>query len=135
MKFLCLDISINDEEFGCSISFSENRDEYNEENTEDFRKMTPSEGAESIGKYLMLQRSYPEDEFEKDYYYFETSDETGSGELQNFRIELHTDRFLMYWDNHIYDIEIKPSKKEFTQLKTVLKKIVNDRGELIIHNQ
>jgi len=135
MKFYCQDISISDEEFGCSISLSENRDENNEENADKILKMSPSEVAESIGQYISIQRSYPEDEFEKDYYYFETSDDTGSGELENFKIELYPTRFLMYQDNDIHDIHFKPSKDEFANLKKILKKIVNDHGELIIHDQ
>ena len=135
MKFYCQDISINDEEFGCSISLSENRDEYNEENADKILKMSPGEVAKSIGQYISIQRSYPEDEFEKDYYYFETSEDTGSGELENFKIELYQTRFLMYKDNDIHDIHFKPSKDEFASLKKTLKKIVNDRGELIIHDQ
>ena len=135
MKFYCQDISISDEEFGCSISLSENRDEYNEENADKILKMPPVEVAESIGQYISIQRSYPEDEFEKDYYYFETSDDNGSGELENFKIELYQTRFLMYKDNGIHDIDFKPSKDEFASLKKTLKKIVNDRGELIIHDQ
>jgi hypothetical protein len=134
MKFHCQDISINDEDFGCSISLRENRDEYNEENADKILKMSPSEVAESIGRYVLIQRSYPEDEFEKDYYYFETSDGTDSGELENFKIELYPTRFLMYRDNEIFDIDIKPSKKVFADLKVALKKIVNDRSELLIHD-
>jgi len=134
MKFNCQEISISDENFGCTISLSENRDEYNEENAGKFGKMSPSEMAETIGQYILIQRSYPEDEFEKDYYYFETSDETESGELGNFKIELYPTRFLMYRDNDIFDIDIKPSKKELARLKTALKKIVEDRGELLIHD-
>jgi hypothetical protein len=134
MKFYCQDISIGDEEFGCSISLCENRDEHNQENADKILKMSPSEVAESLGRYIMIQRSYPEDDFEKDYYYFETSDEAGSGELENFKIDLYPTRFLMYRDNDIYDIDIKPSKDEFAKLKKILKKIVNDRGELIVHD-
>ena len=134
MKFFCQDISISDEEFGCTISLSENRDEYNEEKADKILKMSPSEVAKSIGQYVMLQRSYPEDDCEKDYYYFETSDSTRSGELENFKIELDPERFLMHRDNDIYAIDIKPSKREFAKLKTVLKKIVNDRGGLVIHD-
>jgi hypothetical protein len=135
MKFYCQDISFSDEEFGCSISLSENRNEYNEENADKILKMSPSKVAESIGQYISIHRSYAEDEFEKDYYYFETSDDTRSEELENFKIELYPTRFLMYQDNDIHDIHFKPSKDEFSNLKKILKKIINDRGELIIHDQ
>jgi len=133
MKFTCQDISINDEDFGCTISLSENRDDYNEENIRKVAKMSQSQIAELIGRYILLQRTYPEDEFEKDYYYFESSDETESGELNNFKIELYPTRFLMYREKDVFDIEIKPSKKELANLKVALKKIVNDRGGLLIH--
>lgn len=134
MKFICQDISINDEPFGCTVSLSENRDEFNEENAKKLAKISPSEVVESIGRYILIQRSYPEDEFEKDYYYFEASDDTKSGDLENFKIELYPTKFLMYRDNEIFDIDIKPTKKELASLKIALKKIVNDRGELLIHN-
>ena len=134
MKFSCQDISISDEEFGCSISLSENRAEDNEENAEKILKMSPSEVAESLGRYISIQRSYSEEEFENDSYYFETSDDTQSGELENFKIELHPTRFVMHWDTDLYDIDIKPSKEEFSKLKIILKKIVNDRGELLIYD-
>lgn len=134
MKFHCVDISINDEEFGCTISLSEKRDDYSEENADKILKMSPSEVAESLGRYILIQRSYPEDEFEKDFYYFETSDETESGELENFKIELYPTRLLMYRDNEVFDIDITPSKKELARLKIALLKIVNDRGELLIHD-
>ena len=132
MKFYCQHISISDDEFGCSISLSESRDEYNEEYADKILKMSPSEVAESTGRYILIRRNFPEDEFEKDYYYFETSDHAGSGELENFKIELHPTRFLMHRDIEIYDIDIKPSKKEFAELKKVLTKILNGWGELII---
>ncbi len=134
MKFHCHDISISDEEFGCSISLSENPDEYNEENADKILKMSPSEVAESMGQYILIQRTYPEDELEQDYFYFETSDDSGSGELEKFKIELYPSKFFMHRDNELYDIDINPSKKELAQLKIVLKKIVSDRGELVIHD-
>ena len=37
----------------------------------------------SSGHYVLLQRTYPEDEFESDYYYIETSVPDKSGELKN----------------------------------------------------
>ena len=117
MKFHCKDISISDEEFGCSISLTENPEEYNEGNADKILKMSPSEVVESMGQYILIQRNYPEDEFEQDYFYLETSDESGSGELENFKIELYPTKFLMHRDNKIYDIDIKPSKKELAKLK------------------
>lgn len=134
MKFLCQDISISDEEFGCSISLSKNPDEYNEENADKILRMSPSEVAESIGKYILIQLTYAEDEFDPHYFYFETSDDSGLEELENFKIELYPTKFLMQQAKETYDIEIRPSKKDLAKLKIVLKKIVDGRGELIIHN-
>ncbi|MEN8188156.1 MAG: hypothetical protein ABFR05_13600 [Bacteroidota bacterium] len=65
MKFNCIEISIRDEELGCQISFHENKDLG--EKTEN---MTFNERMNSIGKYLLIQRSYPEEGLTKGNYYY-----------------------------------------------------------------
>lgn len=61
MKINCIEISINDEELGCQVTFSEKKDL-----GEDSENMTVQEIIDSIGRYLLIQRSYPEDEFASD---------------------------------------------------------------------
>ena len=56
MKFDCREISIDDVEFGCAITFSEKIDLGETE-----EELTIDEILDSIGTYLMLQRTYAED--------------------------------------------------------------------------
>jgi len=78
MKINCIEISISDEELGCQVTFSEKKD-LGEEAT----NMTVQEIIDSIGRYLLIQSSYPEFEVESDYIYFETHNEEYAGELKD----------------------------------------------------
>ena len=81
----------------------------------------------------MLQRTYPEDEIENDYYYIETSSPDKSGELKDFNIDLYRTKFLMTYENELFEIIINPNDDEFENLKKALVKIINNKGQLIIH--
>ena len=126
MKFDCKEISIDDEEVGCAVTFSENTNQgiYVKEQTVD-------EIMNSIEKYIMLQRTYSEDEFEKDYYYFESSDFEKSGELNNFEINLSRTKFTLTFENEVYEIQINSDNHTFDKLRIVLKKIAHKKGEII----
>ncbi len=129
MKFNCKEISISDEEFGCTVSFSEKKDT---DTTQTDIKI--DEIIASTGQYILLQRTYPEDEFESDYYYMETSNSDKSGELKDFSIDLYRGQFLMTYDNELFEININPNDQEFGDLKKALEKLTNNRGQLIVHD-
>src|SRR5688500_7048014 len=101
MKFNCKEISISDEEFGCTVTLSEKEDEGIAQ-----MNMTMEELMNSTGQYLLLQRTYPEDEFESDYYYIETGNPYKSGELKDFSIDLYRKQFLMTYDNEVFEISV-----------------------------
>ena len=128
MKFDCKEISISDEELGCQVTFSENKDLGAE--TEN---MSLKEIEESIGKYLLIQRSYPEDDFESGNYYFETHDENINGDLEDFEIILSRHSFTLNLDSEIIEISINPTKEEYAELKRILPIIIDKQGGLIIH--
>ena len=102
MKFDCREISISDEAFGCTLILSEKND-----NAAEQMKMSIDQITNSSGQYLLLQRTYPEDDYENDYYYFETNDFDKSGELKSFKIELNKNRFLMQKENDFFEIILK----------------------------
>jgi hypothetical protein len=81
----------------------------------------------------LLQRSYAEDEFEDDYYHFETLDFEKSGELKDFTIEVHRKQILISYNNELFEITININNKEFDDLKASLKKIANKEGQLKIY--
>lgn len=125
MKFECKEISIVDEEFGCTVSFRENKDSYDYENEQSINQILSS-----IGQYILLQRTYPEDEFEKDYYYFESSESDKSGKLKDFTIDLCRTQFVMALNKELYEIQLNIDDPTFEKLKTVLTIITNGREQL-----
>jgi hypothetical protein len=125
MKFNCKEISISDEEFGCTLTLSENKDDGISE-----LEMTTEEIFNSIGRYVMLQRTYPEDRFEEDYYYFESSDFDKSGELNDFEINLSRKVFQMTLGNEIIEIQIGVDDSVYENLKQIIKKISNGKGKI-----
>jgi len=129
MKFNCKEISIDDLVFGCTISFAENEENYAFE-----KERTIDQVITSIGQYISLQRTYPEDEYEKDHYFFESSDFDKSGELIDFKIDLYRTQFVMTFNKELYEIQINIDDQKFEKLKIVLTKIVNGQGQLNFHS-
>ena len=130
MKFDCKEISINDEELGCQVNFSENKNlGAKSEN------MTTEEILNSIGSYLLLQRSYPEEYFENDNYYYETHDENLCGDLEDFEIVLSRHYFELKLPIGHIEISITPTEKEFIELKKILPILTNKKGKLIIKGE
>ena len=126
MNFVCKEISINDEEFGCTVTLSEKEDsgfDYEE---------TVEEIMNATDQYLMLQKTYGEDEFEEDYYYIESRDFEKSGELEDFEIFLTDTEFIITFENEKYVIQISPNRKVFDELKKVLSEFTECKGKLNI---
>jgi hypothetical protein len=126
MKFICKEIQMENQEFGCTITFSENMD-----NDICEEKLTFDEIIDSIGTYIMLQRTYAEDELEEDYCYFESSDPEKSGELENFEINLSRNQFVLNFEKEVYEIQLNLGNKIFEKLKENLKIITSEKGQLI----
>jgi len=128
MKFECKELSINDEPFGCSVSLSNTQEDLNFE-----KKLTVDEIIDSFGQYVMLQRTYAEDEFEEDYYYFETNEIDKSGELNDFEIILTKNEFTLSIENEKYEIQINLTEQELNELKEALKILTEHKGRLLIN--
>jgi ribosomal protein L16 Arg81 hydroxylase len=127
INFVCKEISISDEEFGCTVTLSENEEDNNYEN-----QKTVDEIMNSIGQYVMLQRTFGEGEFEEDYHYFETSNSEKSGDLDDFEIILTKNQFVLTTESERYEIQIHPDRQIFNELKKVLLKITELKGKLNI---
>jgi hypothetical protein len=129
MKINCIEISISDEELGCQVTFSENKDL-----GEESANMTVQEIIDSIGRYLLIQRSYPEFEDESDYIYFETHDEEFSGELSDYEMVLSREQFELKFIDGKIEVLINPTDKEYSELKKILPILTNKTGKLIIND-
>jgi hypothetical protein len=128
MKLECKEISISDDEFGCTIEFCQEKEEYDIAD-----KKSVQEIVASVKPYILLQRTYGEDEFEEDYYYFETVDFDKAGELKDFTIEVYRKQILINCNNEIYEIAINSNNIEFENLKSALGRIANKKGQLQIY--
>ncbi len=129
MKLNCIEISINDDDLGCQVTFSENKSL-----GEESANMTTSEIIESIGRYLLLQRSYPEDEFDINNYYFETHNEDLCGDLIDYQMKLSRTFFELEIQSERIEVSINPTEKEFIELKKVLTILTDKKGKLIIND-
>ncbi|MBC8319247.1 MAG: hypothetical protein H8E34_00840 [Bacteroidetes bacterium] len=129
MKINCIEISINDEELGCQVTFSENKS-LGEAATE----MSVQEIIDSTGEYLLIQRSYPDYEDENDYIYFETHNEEYVGELKDYEMVLSKKRFELRLRNGKIEVLINPTDKEYSVLKKILPILTNKTGKLIIND-
>ncbi|HQE12640.1 MAG TPA: hypothetical protein PLQ78_07830 [Flavipsychrobacter sp.] len=105
--------------------------EYEENNNFDIN-MTVDEIMDSIGQYILLERTYGEDEFDEDYYYFESSEFEKSGDLDDFEIILTENQFVLIKGIEKNEIQIHPSNQIFDDLKNALLKITKQKGKLKI---
>ncbi|MBA7533643.1 hypothetical protein ES705_25885 [subsurface metagenome] len=120
MNFINKQLTITDDpNFGCTIEFSDSID--NENNT-------VKELLNSTNKYLMIQRSYPEDEFESDWYTVESSEsDTELSYKDKMIISLKRDLFEISWSGDKLIIGLELSDIEYSNLDTTLRKKFKDR--------
>lgn len=129
MKINCIEISINDEELGCQVTFSSKKSL-----GEEISQMNVQEIIDSTGEYLLIQRSYPEFEDESNYIYFETHNEEYAGELKDYEMVLTKERFELRLRNGTIEVLINLTDKEYSELKKILPILTNKTGELIIND-
>ena len=129
MKINCIEISISDEGLGCQVTFSEKKSL-----GEEAAEMSVQEIIDSTGKYLLIQRSYPDFEDESDYIYFETHNEEFAGALRDYEIVLTKERFELKLLNGEIEVLINPTDKEYTELKKILPILTNKTGKLIVND-
>ena len=97
MTFHSKEISVTNEEFGCTIKFKEDVTDIELELKKSFEELINSKET-----YILFQRTYAEDRFEKDYTYFESSDLDKSCELKNFVIHFHKTKLEMSLNKEVY---------------------------------
>lgn len=128
IKFECEEIDINIEELGCTLMFSDKKDN----KIEKIDNLTLDEIEAQQGQYLMLQRSFAEDDDEDDYYYIESNNEDINGEFEDFSIYLSRRKFMLTIREYKLEIYFNANKAKFEELKDVLKVIVDGKGEFTI---
>ena len=128
MTFHSKEISVTNEEFGCTIKFKEDVTDIELELKKTFEELINSQET-----YILFQRTYAEDRFEKDYTYFESSDLDKSCELKNFVIHFHKTKLEMSLNREVYKVEFEVGDKKYEELSNALKIITKGMGKLIIY--
>ncbi|MFT4662424.1 MAG: hypothetical protein ACI9AT_001021 [Ulvibacter sp.] len=67
LDFQCIELTIQDEELGCTITFSDSK-------SADDQFKTEEEIMNSVEKYLLIQKTYAEDEYDTEHYHIECSE-------------------------------------------------------------
>lgn len=125
MNFQCEELSISDEEFGCTITFSDSK-------TSDDQFMTAEEIMNSEEKYLLIQRTYPEDDDDVDNYHIETSEtdvELLSDDIE-MTVVIDRERFEIDWPGAHLEIGLNLTNKEMKNLEEILETRFKDRLRL-----
>ncbi len=121
MNFQCKELTVSDDELGCTITFSDSI-------SSDDRFKTVDEIMNSKAKYLLIQRTYPEDDYESDYYYLETSEtDTEFKSSDIISVTMNQDRFKIDWPGAHLEIGLKQTDKEMKNLEEVLEARFKDR--------
>ncbi|MEO7310431.1 MAG: hypothetical protein ABIX01_08545 [Chitinophagaceae bacterium] len=129
MKFYSNQIDIEDGEMGCTLTFNEDKTDPEIE-----MRMSTRELINRTQKYILLQRTYPEDDFEEDHYYFEPTNFDKACELKDFVMDLYRTRFEMTLNGDFYHVLFEENDAKFEQLKSALETITNRTGKLTIHS-
>ena len=129
MNFNSNEIQIENDELGYTLTFNEDENSSESEMNKSLKELM-----HSTQKYILLQRTYPEDDNEKDYYYFEPSEFDKACELKDFVITLYRTKFELLLNGDFYQVQFEVDRDKFEQIKEAIEKITNGTGTLIIHN-
>jgi hypothetical protein len=124
MNFQCEEFTISDEDLGCTITFSDSK-------SSDDQFKSVEELMNSEEKYLLIQRTYPEDNYESDYYYLETSETDTELDSDDIMIvTMNQDRFKIDWSGAHLEIGLNLTESELKDLEEILESRFKDRVRL-----
>ena len=120
IDFICKNLSITDDpDFGCTVEFSDSLENKTEE-IDDIINSTE--------KYLLIQRSYPEDIDEIDWYTVEASEnETELNQKDKIIIKIKRSLFEISWSGSKLIIGLELGDSEYNKLKKTLQKKFKDK--------
>src|SRR5690606_5809553 len=126
MNFQCKELSISDEELGFTIIFSDSQ-------SSDDQFKTEEEIMNSGEKYLLIQRSYPEEEDDDiDYYYIETSEtDTELSPRDKMIVEISQEKFKINWSGDHLEIGLNLTDKEQQELGKAFEVTFKERTILL----
>jgi len=123
MNFTCIELSIiDDPDFGCTIKLSDTKEKEYDEN------QTIDEIINSKERYFLMQRSYPEELYENDFYHIETSESnTELGYSDKILIDLSKEKIKIQWCADMVVIGLNIEEIDWIHLRKILKKRFKER--------
>lgn len=122
MDFNCKELIIEDGELGCTITLTDT-----DISEDDFKSV--EEIMSSDEKYLLIQRTYPEDDDDVDNYYIETSENDVhllSDDIE-MTVTIDREKFIIDYPGAHLEIKLNLNDKELENLKEVLENQFKDR--------
>lgn len=128
MNFECKQLTISvDSNYGCTIEFSDSSEIADE-------ILAFDKQLQANDKYLLIQRSYPEEEDEIDWYTVETSeDEIDFSQKDKIYITLNKELIKVYCSGVSINIGLKLSGKEYSNLEKILK--TRFKGKVVMREE
>ena len=121
INFQCIELSIQDQEMGCTVTFSDSK-------SADDQYKTEHEIMNSVTKYLLIQKTYAEDEYDMDYCYMESSElSSGFDPNEKMIINLNQERLETNWHGEQMVIGLSLKKLELENLLRILKSKFNEQ--------
>tara|TARA_B110000285_G_C14541288_1_gene345095 strand:+ start:77 stop:466 length:390 start_codon:yes stop_codon:yes gene_type:complete len=121
INFQCIELNITDEEMGCTVTFSDSKSA-----DDQFKSM--EEIMKCNERYLLIQRTYPEEDDEKDYYYIESSESvTDFDPDEKMIVKLNGDRFEINWHGEQLGIGLNLDDQELANLIQIFKTRFKER--------
>ncbi|MGK0366758.1 MAG: hypothetical protein ACI85O_003833 [Saprospiraceae bacterium] len=125
INFQCIELTIQDEELGCTVTFSDSR-------SADDQFKTEEEIMNSVEKYLLIQRSYAEDKYDKENYHIESSESiTNFDPHEKIIMSINHDRLEAKWSGEKVLIGLNLKNQELEKLLRILQTKFNERIEII----
>ncbi|MCD4772328.1 MAG: hypothetical protein K8R41_02965 [Bacteroidales bacterium] len=108
-------VRISDEALGCQIIFSDTEPQFDNEDE----------------KYILIQKFFDDDIDEiENYCYIESHEENITGHYNKLEATLKRDNLELKLKKRIINIYFDIEEKQFNELKSVLKIILHDLGEI-----
>jgi hypothetical protein len=121
INFQCIELTIQDEELGCTVTFSDSR-------SADDQFKTEEEIMNSIEKYLLIQRTYAEDEYDKENYHIESSESNANFDpREKIIMRINHNRLEAKWSGEEILIGLNLKNQELENLLRVLDSQFNER--------
>lgn len=122
MNFICKELTIDDDgDFGCTIEFSDSIDDGHLENHNLSDLIIPNY------RYFLVQRSYPEDDNEGDFYYVETTEsDIELSYKDKLYFELNHEKIKISMAHQVITIGLDLKQEEYKALKKIINRRFKD---------